>query len=219
MRQPLLARALAAWAVILVAAACQTTGPTVTPLAIGTASPPGTTAPRPTTSPNATGEASPSLSPQGTPTVQPSTGTGEVEIGPGTFFLADPRIGLDTLASYTETLTVSFSGTAEGQASTWSKSYRLQHTAQPAVSVLTIEASGDADAPDPAALAEAAGAAYQSSADGTCSDRPLDAESSILASREPAGQLPGLMGADDAGSDTANGVASSHYTYDGRALL
>ncbi len=215
---------LAAAASMLIAAACQPAGPVTTPVGATVSPPPGTASPRPETVPpeptaTTTAEASPSESPEMTPTAQPSALEGEFEIGPGSFFLADPHVGLDALASYTETLTVSFDGTANGQARTWSKSYRLQHTAQPTVSALVIEASGDAETPDPAVLAEAAGAAYQRSADGTCSGRPLDPANSIVVAREPAGLLPALMGAEEAGSETANGVAANHYTFDGRAML
>lgn len=226
MRPLSLARVLAAAsAVVLFTGACQTSAPEATPTStppatpVATASAPGSVQPGQTETPSATSEASPSSPPQGTPTVQPSSGEGEVEIGPGTFFLADPQVGLDALTSYTETLTVSFNGTADGQAAAWSKSYRLQHTAQPAASVLTIEASGDAETPDPAALAEATGTAYQRDANGTCSAKALDPANSMLASREPANELPGLMGAEEAGSETANGVVATHYTFDGRALL
>jgi hypothetical protein len=155
----------------------------------------------------------------GTPSAQPSIAGVDVETGPGTFFLSDPRVGLDALASYTATLTVSFDGTAAGQARTWSSVSRLQHTAQPPASVLTIEVSGDAKIPEPAVVAEAAGAAYQLGADGTCASQPAEPENSILAFREPIAQLPGLVGAEAAGSEPLNGVAADHFTFDGRATL
>jgi hypothetical protein len=36
---------------------------------------------------------------------------------------------------------------------------------------------------------------------------------------EPAGLLPGLLGAEEAGTETVNGTAANHYTFDERALL
>ena len=162
------------------------------------------------------GQASP---PVAGSSAQPSVLEGEVETGPGTFFLSDPKGGLGALASYTETLTVSFDGTAHGQTRTWSSVHRLQHTAQPPASLLTIEASGDADVPEPAVVAEVAGAAYQLSADGTCVSQPAEPENSILAWSEPIAQLPGLLGAEEAGSEPWNGIAANHYTFDGRAIL
>ncbi len=155
----------------------------------------------------------------GSPSAQPSIVGLDVETGPGTYFLSDPTVGLDGLASYTATLTVSFDGTADGQARAWSSVSRLQHTSQPPASVLAIEASGDAETPEPAVVAEAAGAAYQLSADGTCVSQPAEQQSSILPFREPIAQLPGLLGAEEAGSEPWNRIAANHYTFDGRAIL
>jgi hypothetical protein len=190
--------------VLLVAAACQSSGPVTTP-AGGTASVlPASGSPQTTPPPTtATGEASPA----------------DLEVGPGTFYLPDPMAGLDALASYTETLTVSFEGTADGQARTWSKTYRLQHTAQPAASVLTIEVSGDMEPPHPDLVAEAAGTTYEHDAGGTCTGRPLDPDNSALAAHDPAALLPGLVGAEEAGAEEVNGVASGHFTFDERAML
>jgi hypothetical protein len=192
-------RLVAAPVLILVTAACQSTGPVGTPTGSAASTPPGTVGP--------------------VTTGEPSVLEGEFEIGDGDFFLDDPRVGLAALASYTESLTVAFDGTIDGQPGAWSMSYRMQHTAQPTVSVLTITASGDAETPDPGVLAEADGTAYQLAADGTCSGLAMDPEQSILALSEPAGQLPGLMGAVDAGPATENGIATTRYTFDARAML
>lgn len=201
MRQPVRTRVIAASALLLLAAACQSTDPEVTPTDNAASSPQGT-------------------NPAGQPTTaEPPAVEGEFEIGPGDFFLDDPRVGLEALASYTATLTVSFDGTADGSRRTWSKTYRLQHTSQPPMSVLTIEASGDLSAPDPRVLAEVSGASYELGVDGTCSSRPLNTEDSALALAAPAGHLPALMGAETAGSETMNGVAASLYTFDERAML
>ena len=85
--------------------------------------------------------------------------------------------------------------------------------------MLTFEVTGDAEPPDPKMLAEAAGAAYVGGADGACTGRPLREGDALLATKHPAALLPGLLGAEEAGSDTTNGVAAGHYTFDGRALL
>jgi hypothetical protein len=95
----------------------------------------------------------------------------------------------------------------------------LQHTSEPAVSVLTIEASGDTQAPDPQVVAEADGASYELGADGRCSSRSIEPGGSIVEFREPASLLPSLLGAETAGSEPANGVSADHYTFDGRSLL
>lgn len=84
--------------------------------------------------------------------------------------------------------------------------------------MLTYESSGDVAVPDPSLVAEATGAYYESQADGSCTGEPIDSESSPLALQEPVGLLPGLVGAEEAGSETANEVTANHYTFDQRAL-
>lgn len=204
--RPTIAWRLAAGAFLLVA--CGSSAQTTTPF--------GATSTPPVTLPPGATATTPSTE---TPTPLASGVAVELEIGPGSFFLADPRVGLDGLTSYTETLTVAFEGTADGQARSWTKTYRLQHSTQTAVSVMTIEASGDAEEPDPGTVAEADGFAYQRNADGTCSRLPRDPENSAVGPREPANLLPGLMGAEETGTETANGVPASHYTFDERAML
>jgi hypothetical protein len=145
---------------------------------------------------------------------QPSTVTGEVELGPGDFDLVDPGTGLDLLSSYQQTLVVTFEGAKDGQPHQWSKTYTFAHAQEPLASVLTI--TGDIDTDDPVAVAQSAGALYQSHSDGSCIGEPLDPENPHLT--EPVAQLSGLLGAEEAGIETANGIESLHYTFDERAL-
>lgn len=186
--------------------------PGPTPVATGTASPGAATA----TPSGQTSVPSATAAP-GEPTPTPRTVPGEIELGPGPFDLVDPRVGLDGLSSYTQTLSVAFNGTREGQAAQWTKTLTLRHTAEPAVSMLTVATTGDAAAPDPDVLAEATGAFYQYHADGSCSGQPLDADVTI-ALYDPAGLLPGLLGAEEAGQETTNRVLANRYTFDQRAL-
>jgi hypothetical protein len=203
-------------AVIAVAAACQPAGPVTTP-ASPTGSPVGTSTATQTTTPTA--GATPLASAGESPTAQALESDVDFEIGPGTFFQDDPRAGLAALASYTQTLTVAFDGTVAGQPQAWSKVYTLQHSADPSVSVLNYSASGQAAQPDPVAIAEADGTAYRVAADGTCAGQSLDPEDSAITAGEPVARLPGLLGAEEAGPDSAGGVPASRYTFDGRALL
>jgi hypothetical protein len=149
----------------------------------------------------------------------PSTITsGEVELGPGNFDLLDPRVGLDALASYSESLTLTFDGTRGGQQSQWTKTYSFSHTEQPLASTLYLEISGDANSTEPAFIGEATGAAYEADDDGVCVGDVIDSQSSDIVLREPARLLGGLLGADEAGSESVNGVAADHYTFDERAM-
>lgn len=189
--------------IALIVAACA--GPVATPAGGSGA---------PSVAPGSTG-----ATPGATPGAQASGLEASVDVGPGTFYLSDPEVGLAQLASYTATLTVSFAGTADGQSRTWSKAYRMQHTGQPAVSLVIVDVTGDTSPPDPRFVAEAAGTAYTGNVDGTCSGVSLDPGRSIVAPYAPSGLLPGLMGAEEAGAEVANGVTANHYTFDERAML
>ena len=160
----------------------------------------------------------PSQSAQPSETTQPSVAYVEVELGPGSFDLTDPRAGLADLSSYQQTLVVSFLGTKDGQPHQWSQTNTFLHAREPAASMLTIESSGDAVAADPAVVAETAGILYQSYRDGRCTGELFDPENSFLAFREPAGLLSGLLGAEKTGNETANDVVAFHYTFDERAM-
>ena len=142
----------------------------------------------------------------------------EVELGKGSFDLLDPRTGLDGLSSYNEVLEVAFQGTLDGQPQQWSMTYTFLHAREPLASVLTIDGSGDVVAPDPAVMAELGGLLYQSFGDGSCTANPIELENSPLALHEPARLLSGLLGAEEAGTEPANEVASLHYTFDERAM-
>jgi hypothetical protein len=142
----------------------------------------------------------------------------ELVLGPGTFYLPDPRVGLAQLSSYKETLTVTFDGTQAGQPQGWSTTYLMLHTNEAPADLVTIESTGDIPAADPVLIAEVEGAAYQVREDGKCRVKAIDPQYSLMAWFEPAGQLNGLLGAEEAGQETLNGVAADHYTFDERAL-
>jgi hypothetical protein len=207
-----LRRRVAALLLALAVVAGCGSSPGPTPVATGTASP-GAASATPvgqTSVPTAT--AAP-----GEPTPTPQTVPGEIELGPGPFDLVDPRAGLDGLSSYTETLSLAFDGTRDGQAVQWTKTLTFRHTVEPDISMLTVETTGDAVASEPDVLAEATGALYQHHADGSCSGQPLDADITI-ALHEPAGLLPGLLGAEETGQETMNAVPANRYSFDQRAL-
>jgi hypothetical protein len=143
----------------------------------------------------------------------------DLVLGPGNFDLADPSVGLEALSSYKSTLTVIFDGSQAGQPYQWSSNYILLNTKEPSARLLTIENSGDLAPAEPAFLAEADGAAYETDPEGICSADLIDVENSQIDRRHPAGMLDGLLGAEEAGQETMNGVAANHYTFDERALL
>jgi hypothetical protein len=127
-------------------------------------------------------------------------------------------VGLADLASYTATLRLSFDGTQAGKAQQWSKTYVMLSAHEPVARQLIIEKSGDNSDPDPVFMAEAAGAAYERRGTNACNATVIDPANSLGKRMEPAGFLAGVIGAQAAGSETVNGVAADHYTFDERAL-
>jgi hypothetical protein len=169
----------------------------------------------------------PALTP-GTPAVTPEadatggspeiTAQGSVDFGPGAFNFLDPAAGLAKLASYSASLTLSFTGMEAGQPSQWSKTYVLLSSLKPAGRQLTITSSGQLADLEPVFMAEVAGAAYERNGLEECSASLIEAGVTPSALVEPAGSLAGVIGATAAGSETANGVPAQHYTFDEHAL-
>jgi hypothetical protein len=144
---------------------------------------------------------------------------GNVVLGPGAFDLGDPAAGLSDLASYQATLSLSFVGTEAGQPSQWSQTYVMLSTLQPAARQLTIESTGLPAEPDPVFLAEMAGAAYERRGEHDCTATAIEPGESLAEQMEPAGFLTRVIGADEAGGETVDGVVVQHYTFDQRALV
>lgn len=139
--------------------------------------------------------------------------------GPGSFIYMDPRAGLADLSSYKATLTMTFDGTRDGQAEKWSKTYVMLATKDPQARQWNIENTGDLPNLDPVFLAEMNGTDYARRGEEACSATAIR-EGDLLSDRlEPATFLTGVIGAEEAGSETVNGAAANHYTFDQRALV
>lgn len=140
----------------------------------------------------------------------------DVTFGSGPFSLNEPSIGLSELRSYRATLTLSFDGALDGQADQWSRTYVMLADNERSARQLTIEMAGDA--PDQVFMAELNGAHYERQGDESCIASVIAEESSLALWWEPASFLSAVIGADEAGSETVNGVPAEHYTFDQRAL-
>ena len=141
-----------------------------------------------------------------------------VVFGPGAFNFPDTKAGLADLSSYKATLTLSFNGTQDGKTEQWSKTYVMLATKEPAKRQLTIEKTGDISNPESVFMAESDGAAYERRGENACTANLTQEGNSLSDRREPAGFLTGVIGAEQAGSETTNGVAANHYTFDERAF-
>ena len=139
----------------------------------------------------------------------------------GPFNLPDPAVGLTDLNSYHAALVQSFDGMRDGQPEQWSRTITLEVSQDPAFSQVTVDTSGqlDGEALVPRFLAEVDGVRYERQGDEACVGSVAPADSHLTDDWQLAGRLNGLFGADEAGTETVNGVAASHYTFDERALM
>ena len=142
----------------------------------------------------------------------------DIVYGSGPFEFPDPQVGLSDLSSYKAILTLAFDGTRDGKVETWSKKYVMLTTRDPAARQLTIEKSGDIPDPTPLFMAELDGADYEKSGEQACDTTAIQAGNSLADRYEPVLFVDGVIGADEAGSDTVNDVASDRYTFDQRAV-
>ncbi len=142
----------------------------------------------------------------------------DVDFGPGPFNFTNTRAGLTELSSYKATLSMSFDGTRDGQTQTWSKTYVMLSSKEPATLQLNIEKTGDLASLDPIFMAEADGVDYQRSGENGCFANAIVDGDSLGERLEPAGFLSAVIGADEAGSEPVNDMAANHYTFDQRAL-
>lgn len=153
-----------------------------------------------------------------TPIPEVITVEGEVTFGDGSFNLPQPESGLADLASYKAELTVTFDGTRAGQPSAWSRIYTMLWNKEPAARQLTIEQSGDLPELEQIFMAEAGGVAYERRGENICAAQLLADGPGLSELWEPAAFLPGVIGADAAGTDRVNDIAADHYTFDELAL-
>ena len=153
---------------------------------------------------------------QAAPTAEATLDPVEMTFGPGTFDLVTTTIGLSTLSSYRATLTLSFKGTRDAKSSQWKRTYIMVAAQQPATRLMTIDTTGQAAAQ--MIMAEVDGTSYMQQGKGECNASAVENGTSFADTWEPANFLTGVVGADDAGTDTVNTIATKHYTFDERAL-
>jgi hypothetical protein len=152
------------------------------------------------------------------PGSDPQTFDAQVVFGSGPFSMQTTEAGLESLPSYTATLTMSFDGTRAGAPSTWSKTYVMLAMTTPAARQLTIQKTGDVADAAQVFMAEMNGAAYTKNAQDDCTADVIAADDTPTQRLEPAGLLAGVVGADAAGSEAINGAPADHYTFDENAL-
>ncbi len=159
---------------------------------------------------------------QNTPTTEPEFTADatpvpiEVIFGPGAFSLFQPAQGLADLASYRATLTLSFQGETDGQPDQWSRTYTMLVGDDHAARQVTIETAGE-----PAGqvfMLELDDTSFERRGEDACSASVIQPGNRLAEVWEPARFLFSVVGADEAGTETVNGVMANHYTFDEQAI-
>ncbi len=156
-------------------------------------------------------------------TATASAGTlAAITFGPGAFNL-QPSTGLADLKGYRATLSIDFKGNTGGQSNPWSEKLEILVQGKPSARALTATFKGKAPltASVPSWSAVMNGMFYRRAEDGTCIGAilPVQADPNVgPLVPEPADFLPTVIGAEDAGAKTVNGIAATGYKFDERAL-
>ncbi len=142
--------------------------------------------------------------------------------GPGSFNL-QPATGLADLSGYQATLSIDFKGNEGGKSNPWTETFQLLVRGKPLARALTATFKGSAPAAAYIASWSASmnGMFYRRAEDGSCIGSVPQVQSDPNAGplvSEPADFLPTLIGAEDAGAKTVNGIAAKGYKFDERAL-
>lgn len=138
----------------------------------------------------------------------------------GTFNLPNPAAALDQVTTYAAVLTVKFDGQQNGSPHSWTRTYQmkvdLDSSPSRYVEVIFQKGSDPAMTRFLAAENHLQQAVVEPSAE--CQITDLNEVVPLADTWEPAGFLPAVAGAEDAGVDDVRGVAARRYTFDERAL-
>jgi hypothetical protein len=142
----------------------------------------------------------------------------QITYGPGDFQYPDPRAGLADLSSYQARLIITFDGTRDRNALKWTKNYVMLSSNEPRAKQWNIEKSGDISNLEPVFIAEMNGVNYKKRGQDACAINTIREDDTLSQRLEPASFLTGVIGAEEAGSETVNEIPAAHYTFDQRAL-
>lgn len=142
----------------------------------------------------------------------------DITFGPGHFNYGDTTTGLADLSSYTATLTITFDGTKDGKPEKWSRAYKMLSTKNPPARLWTIDKTENDVSADTIIQAEMSGLDYKKDGKDSCRANTIQTDEPLSKRLELASFLSGVIGAQEAGSDTVNKIAATHYTFDQHAL-
>jgi hypothetical protein len=135
--------------------------------------------------------------------------------GLGAFRMDDFSVGVDTLTSYKQSLTLRFNGTLNDAETHSNTSFRRTIILEPAAQLSWLQVDGEPEQ----MVASIGEVLYQKiGAEGVCSAYPIEAQSGETPLAFQPLALPPVIGAHVAGEENINGVAAAHYTFDESAI-
>jgi len=127
-------------------------------------------------------------------------------------FLPDPATGLEGLSSYHQVATVSFNGTRAGKPVTFSDTYTRDFQQQPPAWFMVIESQDENGQPGLLILGSIGNAHYlQPASDQPCAVNWGELADPRAEETNPAGFLPAVEAASEAGQETVNDIPARHY--------
>jgi hypothetical protein len=132
------------------------------------------------------------------------------------YFLPDPAVGLDGLQSYTQMLSISFSGTQDGKTVEFTDVYE-QELNREINTQFTYSTTTNAEGTQKTVFGNAGEAYYSKSGDEKC-HISWGARAGNVEPFLPATFLPSLLAANEGGAEEVNGVQSQGYTFDAASL-
>ena len=131
------------------------------------------------------------------------------------WMLSDPTAGLASLESYHQQLTIGFRGTRDGAAYEWSNTYQRDVWTKQAASFTFLVMDETGLERDERLFGAVGPSRYLRRGSGeTCQVSWSETASKEDGSLNPAGLLPAVEQAADAGTETVNGLPARHYVID-----
>lgn len=146
--------------------------------------------------------------------IQDNTTEAPEEVSTAGWFLPDPAVGLDSLESYHQQLTISFRGTREGADYEWTNTHQRDIWDKGTANFTTLILSETGLDPDESLVGNVDQAYYsRRAAGGPCDVRWGEVAQDADLAFEPAGFLPAIDQVTEAGSEIVNEIPARHYVF------
>lgn len=144
-----------------------------------------------------------------------------LRFGTGAFQLADPAVGMAELPAFQATVQITFEGTGADAAEQWTQTETSVTNRDPRLAQFDSARTGARA--HTLQHVDVGGVEYDRDDTGACTARVAEPASveepdDFAPRRQPVELLPALIGGDEVGAESIEGVDTIHYTFDERGL-